>query len=71
MQRKLKVLGKIARLWHRDGKAGYLADLPRVIAYVLEVAPKYRELDALRQLIERDVLPRFQDGQVQGREGGV
>ena len=28
VQRHLKVLGIFARLWHRDGKIGYLADLP-------------------------------------------
>jgi aminoglycoside/choline kinase family phosphotransferase len=37
LQRHLKVLGIFARLWYRDGKAGYLADLPLVLRYVLEV----------------------------------
>ena len=30
VQRQLKVLGIFARLAHRDGKHGYLADMPRV-----------------------------------------
>jgi hypothetical protein len=33
LQRHLKVLGIFARLWHRDGKSGYLGDLPRVFDY--------------------------------------
>ncbi|WP_235898714.1 aminoglycoside phosphotransferase family protein [Parahaliea maris] len=37
LQRHLKVLGTFARLYLRDGKAGYLDDLPLVIAYVEEV----------------------------------
>ena len=32
VQRQLKVLGIFARLAHRDGKHGYLADMPRVMA---------------------------------------
>ena len=32
VQRQLKVLGIFARLCHRDGKAGYLDDMPRVMA---------------------------------------
>ncbi len=31
VQRHVKVLGIFARLWHRDGKIGYLADLPLVL----------------------------------------
>ena len=32
VQRQLKVLGIFARLYHRDGKRGYLDDMPRVMA---------------------------------------
>ena len=35
LQRHIKVLGIFARLWYRDGKSGYLADLPRTLDYVL------------------------------------
>jgi len=48
LQRHLKVLGIFARLNYRDGKAGYLADLPRVLAYVNEVLALYPELAAFR-----------------------
>lgn len=37
LQRHLKVLGVFARLHLRDGKSGYLQDLPLVITYVREV----------------------------------
>lgn len=41
LQRHIKVLGTFARLYLRDGKPGYLADLPLVIRYVQEVSGKY------------------------------
>ncbi len=53
LQRHLKVLGIFARLYHRDGKDRYLADLPLVLSYVLRTARRYRELDGLVRLIER------------------
>lgn len=43
LQRHLKVLGIFARLYHRDNKSLYLADLPRVMNYVLQVSGKYPE----------------------------
>ena len=36
VQRHIKVLGIFCRLWYRDGKPGYLPDLPRTLAYVRE-----------------------------------
>ena len=47
VQRHLKVLGIFARLWHRDGKSGYLKDIPRTLNYVREVTGDYRDLDFL------------------------
>ena len=44
VQRHVKVLGIFARLWHRDGKIGYLADLPLVMDYVLDACRRYPEL---------------------------
>lgn len=55
LQRHLKVLGIFCRLWYRDGKRGYLDDLPRVFGYVLQVARRYPELAALAALLERRV----------------
>ncbi len=53
VQRHLKVLGIFARLYHRDGKTGYLQDLPLVLRYLTEVCGRYRELRPLVQLLER------------------
>ena len=58
LQRHLKVLGIFARLTYRDGKAHYVADTPRFVRYVMEVAPKYPELASLTALFERHVLPK-------------
>jgi aminoglycoside/choline kinase family phosphotransferase len=59
VQRHIKVLGIFARLWYRDGKSGYLADLPRTLNYVRETARRYPQLQALDQWIERRVMPDF------------
>ena len=41
LQRHIKVLGTFARLHLRDGKPGYLQDLPLVVAYVEEMLAAY------------------------------
>ena len=53
LQRHLKVLGIFCRLWYRDGKAGYLGDLPRVWAYVRDVGRRHPETAELVVLLER------------------
>ncbi|MDP9142090.1 MAG: phosphotransferase [Pseudomonadota bacterium] len=53
LQRHLKVIGIFARIQHRDGKPQYLADVPRFIRYVREVAGKYPELAALVALFDQ------------------
>ncbi|MCC5867951.1 MAG: phosphotransferase [Gammaproteobacteria bacterium] len=57
VQRHLKAAGIFARLYHRDGKAGYLADIPRTLDYVVEVARTYPELGEFGSFVERRVLP--------------
>ncbi|HJU24385.1 MAG TPA: phosphotransferase [Casimicrobiaceae bacterium] len=52
VQRQLKVLGIFARLWHRDGKRAYLADMPRVMRYLRGACARYRELEALGALLD-------------------
>lgn len=47
LQRHIKILGIFARLNLRDGKEGYLKDIPLTLKYVLDVASKYPELDGL------------------------
>lgn len=44
LQRHIKVLGIFARLFYRDAKPGYLADLPLTLDYVLDTAARYPEL---------------------------
>ncbi|MFU8838844.1 MAG: aminoglycoside phosphotransferase family protein [Thiohalomonadaceae bacterium] len=51
VQRHLKASGIFARLNHRDGKPGYLKDIPRTLGYIGEVAANYRELADLRALM--------------------
>jgi N-acetylmuramate 1-kinase len=59
LQRHLKVLGIFARLWHRDGKPGYLGDLPRVLDYTLEATAALPELAAFDRYLRREVVPAF------------
>lgn len=47
-QRHLKVLGIFARLCHRDGKDGYIADAPRFLDYLARETAPYPELEPLR-----------------------
>jgi len=60
VQRHLKAIGIFARLWHRDGKPGYLNDIPRTLNYVRAVSGSYRELQFLRSFIDRQVLPALE-----------
>jgi hypothetical protein len=53
VQRHVKVLGIFARLWHRDGKDGYLKDLPLVARYLRKACERYAELSPLRKLLDR------------------
>ena len=55
LQRHVKVLGIFCRLCYRDGKPGYLDDLPRVYDYVVEVASRYPELANFVMLLQRCV----------------
>lgn len=57
VQRHLKILGIFARLHYRDGKSKYLPDVPRFIAYLDEVLPRYPELQPLALLLETRVKP--------------
>jgi aminoglycoside/choline kinase family phosphotransferase len=51
IQRHLKAIGIFARLNHRDGKPGYLGDIPRTLNYVLKIAPGYEETERLVGLL--------------------
>jgi aminoglycoside/choline kinase family phosphotransferase len=60
VQRHLKVLGIFARLFHRDGKPGYLKDLPLTLAYVRAVTALHAELKPLERFIEERIQPAFE-----------
>ncbi|NNP75384.1 phosphotransferase [Acinetobacter sp. Ac_3412] len=59
IQRHLKILGIFVRLFERDGKSGYLKDLPRVMWYLLEESQGYDELNDFMQFIRDIVMPKF------------
>ena len=60
LQRHIKVCGIFCRLYHRDGKSGYLADLPRVFEYVLEVTSDYPQLQELDLWLNQKVKPALE-----------
>ena len=60
VQRHLKAAGIFARLNHRDGKSGYLNDIPRTLRYLSETVPQYGELSFLSDLIENRVSPSME-----------
>lgn len=61
MQRHLKAIGIFARLNARDGKPGYLDDIPRTLDYVIDVSRRYPELSPMFALLHDHVLPRIRE----------
>ena len=59
VQRHIKVLGIFCRLWYRDGKPGYLPDLPRTLDYVCDTCRRYAELEELGQFLDGRVLAQL------------
>ncbi|MGN5160416.1 aminoglycoside phosphotransferase family protein [Aeromonas dhakensis] len=61
MQRHLKAAGIFTRLYHRDGKSGYLKDIPRTLGYVVDVCSShgaaYPVLARFGQWLAQVVLP--------------
>jgi aminoglycoside/choline kinase family phosphotransferase len=51
LQRHIKVAGIFARLYLRDGKSGYLKDIPLSLAYMSDVCARYEELEPLHVLL--------------------
>ncbi len=52
VQRHLKVLGIFARLSHRDGKDGYLKDMPLVMDFLRRACARYIDLKPLLRLLD-------------------
>ncbi len=61
VQRHLKAAGIFCRLNHRDGKAGFMKDIPRTLSYIVDLGPRYPELGVLVDLIEQRVLPGLEE----------
>jgi len=59
VQRHLKAAGIFARLKERDGKDGYLQDIPRTLGYMVEMGCVYPELEELGEVAGR-LLPSSQ-----------
>jgi aminoglycoside/choline kinase family phosphotransferase len=69
LQRHIKVLGIFARLFYRDGKPGYLKDLPRVLAYTREAAALYPETAEFAAYLAARVDGRFSAAQARALRG--
>jgi aminoglycoside/choline kinase family phosphotransferase len=52
-QRQIKVIGIFARLCHRDGKDGYLKDIPLVMQYLRKTCERYIALGPLLKLLNQ------------------
>lgn len=53
IQRHLKATGIFCRLNYRDGKSGYLNDIPRTMNYVKTVSSKYDELTSFNSFLKQ------------------
>lgn len=62
VQRHIKVLGIFARLYHRDGKDGYLKDMPLVFEYLHRASARYIDLKPLQVLLEELQPQAIQEG---------
>ncbi|HAK51027.1 MAG TPA: aminoglycoside phosphotransferase [Gammaproteobacteria bacterium] len=58
-QRHLKCAGIFSRLNIRDSKPGYLADIPLVIGYMMELGERYQELAPFCGWLEEVIVPRL------------
>ncbi|WP_165831997.1 MULTISPECIES: aminoglycoside phosphotransferase family protein [Gammaproteobacteria] len=57
MQRHTKASGIFARLFLRDGKAGYLNDIPHTVNYLLAVSAQYPECAEYHDWLKSRVVP--------------
>ncbi|SFL84895.1 aminoglycoside phosphotransferase family protein [Marinobacter zhejiangensis] len=57
MQRHLKAAGIFARLAIRDGKTGYLGDIPRTVQYLVDASARHGALRHFHEWLESTVMP--------------
>ncbi len=60
VQRHLKAAGIFARLNLRDGKPGYMKDVPRTLSYITELADEYEELRFIGHFADSQVVPKLE-----------
>lgn len=70
IQRHLKAAGIFARLAIRDGKNGYLQDIPKTLGYLVSIAARYPETWFLAGLVENHVLPSVTARLAEAEKGG-
>lgn len=67
MQRHIKVLGIFARLCWRDGKRGYLDDLPLTLDYLRDGCARHPTLRAFGDWLERRIVPQLPSANARAR----
>lgn len=60
MQRHLKAAGIFARLAIRDGKTGFLKDIPRTVGYLVEASSRQGALRHFHEWLTDDVVPAIE-----------
>ncbi|WP_177247043.1 aminoglycoside phosphotransferase family protein [Marinospirillum alkaliphilum] len=60
MQRHLKAAGIFARLWLRDGKAGYLKDIPRTLQHLQHALARHSEFQPISQWLHNQLMPQLE-----------
>ncbi|GAA6134096.1 phosphotransferase [Oceaniserpentilla sp. 4NH20-0058] len=63
IQRHLKAVGIFARLNHRDGKTGYMNDIPRTLNYLIQVSAQYDSLSEFHHFLTRRLMPHLESEQ--------
>ena len=63
LQRHLKAAGIFARLDVRDAKPGYMADVPRVLDYIIEAAYRQPAMEHFAGWLEERVIPALKEAE--------
>ena len=67
MQRQLKVLGIFARLYLRDGKSGYLKDIPLTFKYLYRATAAHPEFSDLKEALS-ELIPAMRQHELLGEQ---
>ncbi len=59
LQRHIKIAGIFSRLFHRDGKPGYLKDIPQTLKYITQVSEQYSELMKFDSWMKNTIIPLY------------